>query len=209
MKKLVSAAVVSAACLSAPAGAADFLEYRLWGTGTERRVSIVDLPGGGWMQEVTYHQGAMTLYLTLPVNRREDEWWQTCLYDEGGANCYVSGNSVQIELYAAYSGGDVALIFDHALSRFPDSNEGFLGATLDYHYGAKYVGSSYYFEFRWLNVRAFNAESDRLNVIRFNYSPGIPEPATWAMMIGGFALAGGALRRRRGMAARVRGVQFA
>ncbi|MBB5984665.1 PEPxxWA-CTERM sorting domain-containing protein [Sphingobium lignivorans] len=34
----------------------------------------------------------------------------------------------------------------------------------------------------------------------------VPEPATWAMMIGGFALAGGALRRRRGMAARV---QFA
>ncbi|MBB5985306.1 hypothetical protein HNP60_001280 [Sphingobium sp. B1D3A] len=38
---------------------------------------------------------------------------------------------------------------------------------------------------------------------------GVPEPATWAMMIGGFALAGGALRRRRGMAARVQRVQFA
>lgn len=36
---------------------------------------------------------------------------------------------------------------------------------------------------------------------------GVPEPATWAMMIGGFALAGGALRRR-GMAARVQRVQF-
>lgn len=27
--------------------------------------------------------------------------------------------------------------------------------------------------------------------------PGVPEPQSWAMMIGGFALAGGALRRRR------------
>jgi hypothetical protein len=28
-------------------------------------------------------------------------------------------------------------------------------------------------------------------------TPGVPEPATWAMMIAGFGLAGGALRRRR------------
>lgn len=30
---------------------------------------------------------------------------------------------------------------------------------------------------------------------------GVPEPATWVMMIGGFAVAGGALRRRRAVAA--------
>lgn len=33
--------------------------------------------------------------------------------------------------------------------------------------------------------------------------PAIPEPATWAMMIGGFALAGSAVRRRRAFATRV------
>jgi len=28
-------------------------------------------------------------------------------------------------------------------------------------------------------------------------SPGVPEPASWAMMVGGFGLIGGAMRRRR------------
>ena len=31
--------------------------------------------------------------------------------------------------------------------------------------------------------------------------PGVPEPATWGMMVAGFGLLGGALRRRRGVAA--------
>ena len=31
----------------------------------------------------------------------------------------------------------------------------------------------------------------------------VPEPASWAMMIGGFSLVGGAMRRRRVVAARV------
>ncbi|GAA0487371.1 hypothetical protein GCM10009096_32810 [Parasphingorhabdus litoris] len=34
-------------------------------------------------------------------------------------------------------------------------------------------------------------------------APAVPEPATWAMMIGGFGLVGGALRRRRKMTTKV------
>jgi hypothetical protein len=33
--------------------------------------------------------------------------------------------------------------------------------------------------------------------------PGVPEPATWAMMIGGFGMVGGAMRRRRSMSTKV------
>ena len=35
----------------------------------------------------------------------------------------------------------------------------------------------------------------------FVFATGAPEPASWALMIGGFGLAGVALRRRRGAAA--------
>jgi len=38
--------------------------------------------------------------------------------------------------------------------------------------------------------------------LTFVSGPAIPEPASWAMMIGGFALAGGALRQRRKVAVR-------
>ncbi len=35
------------------------------------------------------------------------------------------------------------------------------------------------------------------NVLTANAGPAVPEPATWAMMIGGFALAGATMRRRK------------
>ena len=58
------------------------------------------------------------------------------------------------------------------------------------------------FVFRFVDFDASGAD-DGLAIDDFNLSltlapvAGVPEPATWAMMIGGFALAGGAVRRRR------------
>ncbi|MEP2101127.1 MAG: PEPxxWA-CTERM sorting domain-containing protein [Parasphingorhabdus sp.] len=61
---------------------------------------------------------------------------------------------------------------------------------------------------------SFNVVGDRLN-LNFRASdpgdyvrvltaaPAVPEPATWAMMIGGFGLVGGAMRRRRKMTTKV------
>lgn len=45
------------------------------------------------------------------------------------------------------------------------------------------------------------ADANLSGMLTFIYTPaaiGVPEPASWAMMIGGFGLIGGALRRRRG-----------
>ena len=39
---------------------------------------------------------------------------------------------------------------------------------------------------------------DDLTLGLVDVPPGIPEPATWAMMIGGFGITGGAMRHRRG-----------
>lgn len=63
------------------------------------------------------------------------------------------------------------------------------------------IASGASFAFRWVDFDAANGE-DGLAVDDFSVSavraptPAVPEPATWAMMIGGFGLVGSALRRR-------------
>jgi hypothetical protein len=56
-----------------------------------------------------------------------------------------------------------------------------------------------------LNVDALTYRTKNTGTILRNYlgTPGVPEPSTWALMIGGFGLAGAMLRRRRFAAARI------
>lgn len=62
------------------------------------------------------------------------------------------------------------------------------------------------------NADSFNVVGNRLNIDFRAASPGdyirvlttaVPEPSTWAMMIGGFGLVGGAMRRRRKVTTKV------
>jgi hypothetical protein len=72
------------------------------------------------------------------------------------------------------------------------------------------LGAGETIRFRWSDFNASGSD-DGLAIDDFSLAatlepvvvtppPAVPEPATWAMMIGGFGLVGGALRRRRGVA---------
>lgn len=50
--------------------------------------------------------------------------------------------------------------------------------------------------FSYATVQSNVYSSDTLSIVRRPVSPSVPEPATWLMMILGFAMTGGALRRR-------------
>jgi hypothetical protein len=57
------------------------------------------------------------------------------------------------------------------------------------------------FGIRWIDVDVSGSEDglaiDDLSLSTTTAQSVVPEPATWAMFIGGFGLVGGALRRRR------------
>lgn len=66
------------------------------------------------------------------------------------------------------------------------------GGSTDFWYG-------FYTSARFSSAEYFTMDTLALGLP--NVAPGVPEPATWALLIGGFGLTGTALRRRRGVAA--------
>jgi hypothetical protein len=67
------------------------------------------------------------------------------------------------------------------------------------HFGTNYTSSSG-FEINW-GPNGYNVGIDNIEFTAERTGAIVPEPSTWALMIGGFGLAGGALRRRRAVAA--------
>jgi len=96
------------------------------------------------------------------------------------------------------------VVFEDALpweQRFTASTPGFFnGITL---LSSNFTGLTYSvagdtLKLNWVGT---NSSSDIPFVAEFGFGSAVPEPATWAMLIGGFGLAGAALRRRRVVAA--------
>jgi hypothetical protein len=133
-----------------------------------------------------------------------DDGHVICSMPQGGLNCGLSesGLTVEYEWYETFFTFEA--LFDPVVGQLPTSSDRLISATLAGHD----PNFTYWSEFRHVRVSVFQEEAPH-DAFQFDFNAGIPEPATWAMMIGGFALAGGALRRRRGMAAHVQRVQFA
>lgn len=64
--------------------------------------------------------------------------------------------------------------------------------------GSKLAAGTYTLDVRGTSGGAASYTGD------FNFTAGVPEPATWALMILGFGAVGGAMRRRQSVAAKVR-----
>lgn len=128
-----------------------------------------------------------------------------CQYALCGGNTTVGGKT-----YLGVIGGNVTFTFAKPIQSFGAYFTGAQvpGMTLTFNdggsqaidvpafFGADYVGFTDFG--RAISKVTFNAKSDIMAIddVTFTLSPA-PEPASWALMIGGFGLAGCALRTRR------------
>lgn len=111
----------------------------------------------------------------------------------------ASGDALQLRLNVTSAGGDAYLRLLDGAGNFiaeDDDSGGYPNSLLNYNVGS----TGYYIA----AARGFgNSVYDyQLTVTGLTADPtfgsaGVPEPAAWAMMLGGFGLAGSAMRRRR------------
>lgn len=89
------------------------------------------------------------------------------------------------------------------LYHYTPANNGGFSEYFNYELGTNGLytitgGGSYYYQLGSIGERTYDSSWTLHDIaISFDHAPIVPEPAAWAMMVGGFGVAGGALRRKR------------
>jgi hypothetical protein len=135
---------------------------------------------------VTIDNGVFTdAYMVVYYTRYYAHWWSN------GPDNHIYEVDDSTTWYGGVTGGSVRQVFaqreaipEGYFHCFPYPGDGVCGQW------STFYGSEVYF--------AVNVANDRPVTFRFyDASPGlIPEPASWAMMIAGFGMVGGAMRQR-------------
>ncbi len=183
MKKLTALALASAAFVATPAQAASVFSFTV--TGTWAIDDIYYHPLGDTIVPTVYETSALSGYF--------DQSTGLGMFDVPGASgpAWIQGlNSTGNTLIvygvpSAHGYFGLTLTFDHDLAgALPDSTDGFVSGYFNlYAFAANYRTQT-------VTGEATLTAASRVEVA-------VPEPATWAMMIAGFGLAGAALRTRR------------
>lgn len=179
MKKLLCA--IAALFFCAPISAATFIHYTASGTGTlSKQIAATN-----------------TVLSSAPIDVFVDFWIDPTIGMCGGpAQCSRGGNRINLTLAASGFVPFAWLDFSQPVTPWPTDADDFTGG----HFRGTYLTGAI------LTVYDANLTSLRVEMVEGNPSgtPGgvwtwtaVPEPSTWASMIAGFGLVGGALRRRQ------------
>lgn len=207
MKKLLITAAGVALALGASAAHADILVYAGYydltpccGNTNPLPDPWVNSPNTSFLGDTTYatsgdpDESALRLYNTGPNAVTLDQGASVgayTLWDSFiGAGGFVIGAGQNVILGA--TDGD----------NFDGSDIGLANQSIT----ISLNGVAHQFQDTTSVLQGFNAYDEtipwtQVGVVAFDQAPGVPEPATWALMIGGFGLAGAALRRTRALAA--------
>lgn len=181
--KWIAAATLVASTVPAQAATMIWIQASGPATGTYEIVG----DGSG---PVSY-EGTIYVDAWFPAESQMGHWCSQPLYC-GSSGSTVTGADEDWENYGSFQ-----LYFDRQLEGMPRSNEGFIGgvalgnvAGLQFPSGGNGSG-----QLTNLMITVFE-DSDRLPSVRvFTVPNAIPEPATWLMLIAGFGVIGGLLRR--------------
>lgn len=177
MKKLFIAALMG--CAAMPAQAYTYVRYEATGTAN-------GLIYDNQNQPTAFSNWDLSAYALVPVD---------CLYCWTGPTRITLGTtSVTATTTDAFSAFSFTLNFDEPLSGFPLTNEHFVGGVAQPDVFGQGIG---YGTLTQLRVTTFSSDEMLRPSAFATVARPVPEPATWAMMIAGFSLAGAALRKRK------------
>jgi len=176
MRKILVAAIL-AACAAMPAQSAQIFTISLYGT----------LSGGGWIDNGTQEGETWQIGPYTTTMKLTGSWdlgfnsWRGPCNEEFCLKPHFEGNILRLAAadgaLPCYCSETIQLVFDQ-----PFNGELNLLGTDHLVTGSYSFSSGSHSGGEWLGGQIFGAA--------------VPEPATWAMMIAGFGLAGGMLRRR-------------
>lgn len=189
MRKVILAALAGACAV--PASAVEILNFRLEGYGTFYTYT------GFPTDPVAFHQRSAPFVITGQCHRYPGEpnlcgplMWS---FRATGFSFYIRDPGVGVD-YRFTANGSGSVIA-------PDDNpfDGGAMAVAGTGFWADLgMNNLYRSELVFSTIQmSITQAAANLPTARVSLTIGVPEPATWGMMIGGFALAGGALRQRR------------
>ena len=207
--KLVTAAVAATMVFANPASAASIAG--LFNTGVDSASAVL----GGGTADLHYilNSGATTpfTYNNGSYVQSLDSTW---IAADAGGGYVVNPNTYSLSFDLTgfdYTTASLSGLFAADNSGTVRLNGNLLASTGTYNAFTAFSATSFFVA--GINVLSFSVvdtgQPSALNVsalsgtVELAGPSGVPEPATWAMMIGGFALAGAAMRRR------MTGVSFA
>lgn len=175
MKKIAFALAVAVASASTPSQAASFLKFEFVSGG----VSPSDYSSPVWFAPKVTHQASFVAFAPTDSSLGYYPWFGV----NGSAN---SGNTVQSCSVGGLTCDTLLISRDYSTVRVMSNylNPGsFIGGdNIAFHGGpGTYIGEY----------------GSKLTVSLVDSVNAVPEPATWAMMIGGFGMVGGAMRSAR------------
>ncbi|MBO9580623.1 MAG: PEPxxWA-CTERM sorting domain-containing protein [Sphingobium sp.] len=188
MKKMLCAVLLAGAAV--PADAATYIRYSGAGIGS----GTTSAQGSGSLLDTG--SGKFTFEILAIIS----DGLNGCY--GGPFGCGFGGENVSGSFNHGGSGfGSVKLTFDGPLASWPTSADHFLSGTAGGIFGGLTTFTTWSGIVTSLSVDTFELPtiSGRNGVdvsFSFTESYGVPEPATWTLMIGGFAIAGTALRSR-------------